>query len=72
MDKIGIYLKIVTKECSIEVEVWVPLKTDVISEKESNEDARNYDISKSEHGEVGGSKSILKQILNKNKIKFTH
>ena len=35
------------------------------------EDARNDDISESEHGKVGGSKSILKQILNKNKIKFT-
>ena len=46
--------KCFTDESSVKVEVRFSLETEVVSEKESNEDAGNDDISQTEHCKVGG------------------
>ena len=52
-----------TEESSVKVEVAVPLEADIVSEEKGNEDPGDDDISKSQHGEVGGVQAILKEIL---------
>ena len=52
-----------TEESSVEVEVAVPLEADIVSEEKGNEDPGDDDISKPQHGEVGGVQAILKEIL---------
>ena len=52
-----------TEESSVKVEVAVPLEADIVSEEKGNEDPGDDDISKPQHGEVGGVQAILKEIL---------
>ena len=52
-----------TDECSVEVEVAVPLEADIVSEEEGDEDPGDDDVSQPQHGEVGGVQAILKEIL---------
>ena len=52
-----------TDECSVEVEVAVPLEADIVSEEEGDKDSGDDNVSQPQHGEVGGVQAILKEIL---------
>merc|ERR1719317_1227010 len=55
----------ISNECGVEVEVGIPLETNVVSEEESNEDTRNDDVTQAYHCKVGGVQAIFQEILRK-------
>ena len=60
-----------TEECSVKVEVALPLEADIVSEEEGDEDPGDDDVSEPQHGEVGGVQAILKKILIEMKLDTT-
>lgn len=52
-------------ECNVEVKVAFPLQAVVVAEKKRDEDARDDNVAKTEHGKVASRQAVLQQILRK-------